>query len=254
MDPQIKNKRGQVTLFIIMAVVIVAAVITIIFLNNKEVADVPTSVGPQQFIRNCLEEAIEEAIGGVLSGGGRISPTHTLFYYGEEYNYLCYQEDFYKTCYNTHPVLKKIVEKELLEEIRFDVQSCFDIVREDYEDENYQISGGATNYSIELLPGIVRISLRKKISISKGGTSQEFNNFDMEIPSPLYNLVEIAHNIVNGESQFCNFEYNGYMLIYPQYDIRRIGFNTNKVYRLIDRGTEQEFRFAVRSCAFPPGI
>jgi len=67
-------------------------------------------------------------------------------------------------------------------------------------------------------------------------------------------LVRIARDVVNSESQYCNFEYNGYMLLYPKYDIRRIDYSDSKIYRLIDRLSGDEFRFAVRSCAFAPGI
>jgi len=69
-----------------------------------------------------------------------------------------------------------------------------------------------------------------------------------------FDLVRVARVIVNSESQFCHFEYNGYMLLYPEYDIRRIDYQDSKIYRVIDRRTGSEFKFAVRSCAFAPGI
>jgi len=72
--------------------------------------------------------------------------------------------------------------------------------------------------------------------------------------SSLYDLVETSANIVNGESQFCNFEYVGYMILYPRFDIRKVDFEKSKIYWVMNRETGEEFRFAVRSCAFPPGI
>ena len=59
---------------------------------------------------------------------------------------------------------------------------------------------------------------------------------------------------MNSEAQYCHFEYNGYMLLYPKYYIMRVDYDGSKVYRVIDRRSEEEFRFAVRSCAFAPGI
>ncbi|MCK5342111.1 MAG: hypothetical protein KAR20_01840, partial [Candidatus Heimdallarchaeota archaeon] len=92
------------------------------------------------------------------------------------------------------------------------------------------------------------------ISLVHGESSQNFEDFDTKILSPIYELIKIARDVVNSESQYCHFEYNGYMLLYPKYDIRRIDYQDSKIYRLIDRRSEMEFKFAVRSCAFAPGI
>jgi len=96
--------------------------------------------------------------------------------------------------------------------------------------------------------------LAKKVDVSRDGASQSFEDFETRLISPIYDLVQIARDVVNSESQFCHFEYNGYMLLYPKYDIRRIDYSDSKIYRLIDRASGAELRFAVRSCAFAPGI
>jgi len=107
---------------------------------------------------------------------------------------------------------------------------------------------------IDLLPGKVDIKLSKDVVIEREGSSQRFEDFGSSVPSSIYDLVRVARDIVNSETQYCNFEYNGYMLLYPQYDIRRIDYDGSKIYRVIDRRTGAEFKFAVRSCAFAPGI
>jgi len=118
----------------------------------------------------------------------------------------------------------------------------------------FDVESGVMRFSVDLLPGYVKIDLLKQVDISGDTGTQSFEDFGVEVVSPIYNLVEVARDVVNSESQFCNFEYNGYMLLYPQYDIRRIDYVDSKIYRLIDRRSGDEFRFAVRSCAFAPGI
>ena len=100
----------------------------------------------------------------------------------------------------------------------------------------------------------VRINLDRDVEISDEAGARTFDDFGLEVRSPIYDLVRVSREIVNSESQFCYFEYNGYMLLYPQYEIRRIDYSDSKIYRLIDRASGSEFRFAVRSCAFAPGI
>ena len=249
-----KNKNGQITIFIIVGIVIVVGIIgSIVFMGRVDV-ETPADLGPRVFIDKCVRDVVEDSVEKMLRNGGEILPSRAIAYQGEEWNYLCYQADFYQGCYNIHPMLEKQIEEEIVRDTDDAVQSCFDRMREDFEDRGFDVGGGPTEYSVNLLPGYVEINLVKKIDISREGSSQNFESFDTKVLSPIYELVQIARDVVNSESQFCHFEYNGYMLLYPKYDIRRIDYSDSKIYRLIDRISGAEFRFAVRSCAFAPGI
>jgi len=247
-------KRGQVTIFIIVGIVIVVGIILAIILMGRVDNETPTSLGPKVFIDKCVEDAVEESVTKMLKNGGEVIPSQAIMYQGDEWNYLCYQADYYQGCYNIHPMLELQIESEIVRDTSLAVQDCFDTMREDFEDRGYDVSGGSTQYSVDLLPGYVQINLRKPVEVSRDGSSQNFEDFNTKVLSPLYDLVQIAREVVNSESQFCHFEYNGYMLLYPKYDIRRIDYSDSKIYRLIDRASGAEFRFAVRSCAFAPGI
>ena len=252
MDVEIK--RGQVTIFIIVGIVIVVGIVGSIIFMGKFNVESPANLGPQTFVDKCVKDVVEESINKMLKNGGEILATRAIAYQGDEWNYLCYQADFYQGCYNIHPMLEMQIEKEIVTDTSIAVQDCFDTMREDFEKRGFDVSGGATEYSINLLPGYVEINLAKKIDVSRDGSSQSFEDFGGRVLSPIYELVQIARDVVNSESQFCHFEYNGYMLLYPKYDIRRIDYSDSKIYRLIDRKSGDEFRFAVRSCAFAPGI
>lgn len=247
-------KRGQVTIFIILGIIIVAAIIGAIFFMGGSRVETPTDVNPNQIVEKCVKDVVEKSVWKMLANGGQRFPSQKIAYQGKEYNYLCYQADFYQGCYNIHPMLESLIETEIREDTKAAVQDCFDTMREDFESRGFDVSGGSANYSIDLLPGIVEINLRKKISLIHGESSQNFENFDTKILSPFYELVRIARDVVNSESQYCHFEYNGYMLLYPNYNIKRIDYRDSKIYILTDRRSSIEFRFAVRSCAFAPGI
>ena len=248
------NKKGQVTIFVIVGIVIVVGILgSIIFMGRVDVES-PVDLGPQNFIDKCVRDVVESSVEKMLRNGGEILPSRAIAYQGEEWNYLCYQADFYQGCYNIHPMLEMQIEREIVTDTSRGVQDCFDTMREDFENRGFDVGGGATEYSINLLPGYVEINLAKKIDVSRDGATQSFKDFGARLLSPIYELVQIARDVVNSESQFCHFEYNGYMLLYPKYDIRRIDYSDSKMYRLIDRASGAEFRFAVRSCAFAPGI
>jgi len=221
---------------------------------KRQGVDSPVDMGPKAFVGKCVRDAVEESIGRVLVGGGEVVPSHSIMYDGLEWNYLCYQADYYLTCYNLHPMLESEIEDEIRRDTMDDVQDCFDVMAVDFEDAGFDVSGGATNYSIDLLPGKVDINLEKDIEVVGDGVVQSFGDFDTSVLSPIYDLVRVVRAIVNSEAQYCYFEYNGYMLLYPKYDIRRVDYDDSKVYHVIDRRSGAEFRFAVRSCAFAPGI
>ncbi len=247
-------KKGQVTIFIIVGLVIVVGIVAIFILMGKFSVESPTDLGPKTFVDKCVRNAVEESVGKILDDGGEVVPSLSIMYDGVEWNYLCYQADYYLACYNLFPMLEMKIEDEVRRDTMDDVQNCFDEMAVDFENSGFDVSGGATDYSIDLLPGKIDINLKKNIEITKDGAVQNFENFDTSVLSSVYDLVRVVREIVNAESQYCYFEYNGYMLLYPEYDIRRIDYDDSKIYSVTNRRTREEFKFAVRSCAFAPGI
>ena len=250
------EKRGQVTIFIIVGIMIVVGILLLIFLTKDGVdAVTPTDLGPRDFIVSCVEDIVEDSLDRAMENGGEIVASQSIRYQGEEWNYLCYQADYYQGCYNLHPMLELQIEMQIDTDTRTDVQTCFNEMEKDFEGRGVDVDiSGGKNYSIDLLPGFVRVTLDKDVEVLGEGGGLAFDDFGFEIQSPIYNLVRVAREIVNSESQFCYFEYNGYMLLYPEYDIRRIDYMDSKMYRVIDRWSGDEFKFAVRSCAYPAGI
>ncbi len=250
-----KNRRGQVSIFIVVGIVVVVAILGTIFFSERKAGVIRhTSLNPRDVVESCVRNVVKVSIKKMLKNGGEIFPSQAISYNGDEWNYLCFQTDFYQGCYNTHPMLESQIAQQIAQDTSVGVQTCFNSMKEDFQRRGFEVNGGGTSYSITLLPGYVEVHLRKNIKISGEGGTQSFDDFGIRVQSPLYRLVQIARIIVNSESQFCNFEYNGYMLLYPEYNIRRIDYDGSKMYELTDRKTGDEFKFAVRSCAFAPGI
>ena len=249
------RKKGQVTIFIIVAIVIVVGVIGALYFIGGVDVDAPSELGPKVFIDKCVREVVEESVEKMLKNGGERVISHGIGYQGNEYNYLCHHADNYAGCYNLHPMLEEQIEREIYLDTKDAInEECFDTMREDFEVRGYDVTGKNTVYSIDLLPGNIEINLKKKFNISKGETTQNFENFNAKISSPIYDLVRITRDIVNSESQYCYFEKDGYMLLYPKYDIQRINYMESKVYEVIDRESEIGFKFAVRCVVLPAGM
>tara|TARA_B100001971_G_C18254282_1_gene580727 strand:- start:1203 stop:1958 length:756 start_codon:yes stop_codon:yes gene_type:complete len=250
----IKSNRGQVTIFVIIGIVVVVGILLFMFLREGTSITRQFEENPKQFIIDCAEDAVKNSLAVLMANGGEIIMSQSIEHYGESYNYLCYSGDFFRNCYNLHPMLQYLIESELREDTRGEVQDCFDSLGGDLQDKGYEFSADATDYSIDLLPGIVRINLDKKINIVRGNYLQSFENFDSEILSPAYGLVQVTNDIINDETVNCKFDNYYYMRLNPEQHIKKINFEDNRFYRLTDRKTGVIFKFAVRNCVLPHGL
>jgi hypothetical protein len=247
-------KSGQVTIFVIVGVVAIVGIIAALFFVGKVGVTIENLDNPRLMIKSCVEDLVEESLEKTMANGGLAMTDLGILHDGKNWTYLCYSGNYYSTCYNMHPMLEYQVEQQIVKDTEEGVQECFNSMREEYEDIGYDVKGEATDYIVDLLPNYVDIKLKKDIVLSYDGSSSTYSNFGFEVKSNIYDLVETARLIVNDESQYCNFEYNGFMLLYPDFNIRRISYKESRLYRVMSRESGEEFKFAVRSCAFPPGI
>ncbi len=254
------GKRGQVTIFIIVAIVIVVAIVAALYFMGKFTTTSGTKLNPLQDIDKCVRESVQLSIKKVLVGGGKIEPIFFKLYQSGKYNYLCYQENYYLTCVNSYPNLKAFVEDEIKKDIGPNIRQCFENVKQDYTNKGYDVSMGVfsdSDYSVELLPGSVDVTIKRRVDIRKGSsteTSQTSDKFDIGVMSQLYDIVGTVREVINQESQYCNFDYNGFMALYPTFEITRIEYDFSRIYVVRDRKSGDEFKFAIRSCALPAGM
>lgn len=253
-----KEKKGQVTIFIILAIIILAGIGIMFFvlLKGSDVSvETPQSLGPKGFIEKCVQEVVEGSIEKVMNNGGTLDQTFNVTYKGQDYRYLCYQNALYETCYNLQPMFKQEIISILEEDTSEGVKECFNVMREDFENRGYDVTGESTNYSLEIYPGEIRIRLSKPMTIANEQDLQEFEKFNTKITSSTYDIIRITKLIIKSEQRFCYFESAGYMIGHPEYDIswKEIS-DGSKIYEVRDRQNNESLKFAVRGCALPIGM
>ncbi len=248
-----RNKKGQVTIFIIIAILIVVGVVVYFIWVEPSSSNISSSENPNNFIDNCVEDEVELSIEKILVGGGRIIPDFYELYQSEKYNYLCYQRNYYLPCVNHYPMLKATIEEEIKQDADDGVRECFSDLKEELEAKKYVVSGGTLDWGVVLVPGAVEININKNLEISKEG-SQSYSSFDTKVLSSLYGLVSTTRRIINDESRNCNFDYTTFVLLYPDYEINRFIYDGSKIYNIINVKTRENFMFAIRGCVLPPQL
>ncbi len=251
----ILSRRGQVTIFIIIALIIVVAIALIFVIFRKPAISVSPSENPESYIEKCTKEAAEEAI-DILSGqGGDISPEGSVMYNGKKITYLCYNANFYLPCINQRPMLIEHIENEITDYIKPKVQECFSGLRSELEKKGYQVKLGSMNLTTKLQAKKVTITIDRKTEMTKNEETKKFDRFTAQASSPIYDLGKIAMEISNQEAHYCNFDILGFMIIYPEYNAEKFRTgNSDTIYTLKEIASGKEFKFAVRSCAMPAGF
>ena len=248
------NQRGQITIFIILALIIIVILAMFFLVFKAPEPEVIDEDNPQAFIESCTKQAVEEALEVLMPSGGDIIPKGSIMYNDLERTYLCYNANYYSPCINQRPLLIEHIENEITSYIEPRVANCFNILESKLENR-YTIESGEMQIQTKLSSGLISINIDKHFKMSRAEIVRNFENFKVSIPHPLYELSKVALEIVNLEARFCNFDILGYMIFYPKYDMDKFRTgDSNIIYTINDRATNEEFMFAIRSCALPPGF
>ena len=255
------QKKAQVTIFVIMAILIVVA-IALSFSFYKSFKSNSRIENPQEYIEQCIKDSLEKAEEQVLENNGYFNgiEDNYILYQGEKVPYLCKASEFYQPCVNQEPNLEGLIKKDLKVYIKEQVKPCFESLKKEFEKKAYsfEIYNGELqeqDIDISFIKTSIKVSLSKKILIKKQESSQTIEIFRAEIQSPLYDLLDTARNIVNYESQYCEFDSLNWMRVYSSIKIRefRAGDQT-KVYLLENENTNKKLNFAVKTCVLPAGL
>jgi len=247
------NKKSQVTIFIILALILVVGIVLIFVIREPAPELVLDEKNPQLFIESCTKDAVEEAVNILIKQGGDIEPKGSIMYQSKSVAYLCYNANYYNPCINQRPLLIKHVEDEIIDYIKPRILNCFKTLKASFENR-YEINMGDMNLKVDLKPNQVGIEIDRYFKMARGENVREFNNFKINLVHPLYELVEISNEITNQEAKFCFFNTDGFNANYPGFMVRKDMIDNSKIYLVKERDSNQEFIFAIRGCVMPAGL
>jgi len=255
-----KNNKAQITIFVIIGLILVVSLI-LLFLLIKEPSitevKISSTQNPQAYLEDCIEETIQDPINIILKQGGNLNPENYVLYNNTKITYVCYINEAYKPCIMQYPMYLEHIRNQIKEYSKPRIEECFNNLIIDLNKKNYEVNGDSiiNNFDVQIKPNAVIVNIDKKISYSKNEQEKSFSGFEFKIISPLYDLIKVSQEIANQEARFCNFEYLGYMALYPEFDIRKtLNKEGGNIYTIKDYLTKQEMNIAIRGCYFPPGL
>ena len=191
------NKKGQITVFIGIAIVMLIAVGAVIYFMQKEVApehirrllvDVPEMAKPiAAYIYSCLDDAIPVSVNTIAQSGGYIFPHNFV---ESEYGDISYG---FRKGENTLVSIAEM-QDQLSGLIGGSIIECFDVAV--IEKQGYKITTSEIIANTQILPDKVISTIKFPVIITKGDSSITIENFALDKPLPLGKLHGIAGMVV----------------------------------------------------------
>ena len=254
---QKKGNRAQVTIFIILAIVVVSAIVLISFLYIKPSVSRNAFSDPQTYIQKCIEPIAKEKLNEISEQGGYISPNNFLTYENTKVQYHCYTSQNEQLCTNYEPNLKSQIEKELYNNLQGDVETCFGNLKSSLS--GYDYAEEPLSFSVDLVPSGIKFNITKKITISRNEQTKVVSDFHFSLSDPIYDFIRLENRIVNEEvtcncpEESCSADVLALSKENFNFDIRLfISGKNEKVYSLKEINTGRDFMFSVRNCVKLP--
>ncbi len=201
-------KKGQVTIFVIIAILIVASIALFFILRDSiEVVNVPESIQPaySHFI-SCVESEIMTASSVLESQGGYIELpdfeqgssympfSSQLVFAGNPIPYWYYISG--NNIQKEQVPTKNEMEEQLSKFIEENIERC---EFGEYYEEGFEITQGEPSIDAEIVGDSIRVNLDMEMSFVKGNDSFSIENHNVEVDSNLGNLYDSAKKVYEYE-------------------------------------------------------
>lgn len=248
-----KNKKSQVTVFIILALAIVA-VLLLLFLGKDRITSIITEKTPVEQIKECMQEPLKTALDKISVQGGSLDPKNYYLYQGNKIEYLCYAEENYAQCVMQKPLLKQSIEKELETYLQPRAKLCIDAAKSSLQKKGYTVSSKNPAVKVSLVPGNILVDMNTDLTVAKSST-ETYKSIKTDYSSRLYELVMVASSVLNWEARYGDAETMNYMIYYPSIKAEKKKQDEGAtVYILTDRTSGDKFMFASKSMIIPAGL
>jgi len=189
-------KRGQVTIFIIVAILIVSMVVLFfIFRNNTTSRGIPQEITPfHTNLQSCLESSGEEGIHYLAAHGGYkdVPINSSIINFIDEIPY------YYLDNKKILPE-RSTIERELEKYVSNNIEDCLNL--EDFGEQGFNISMEPYTIFANINKKDIEIELTSSIRVIKGEESAALKNVEVEFKNDFNNLYEVSIEIVESYSQ-----------------------------------------------------
>ena len=246
------HKRGQVSVFAIIGIVIVILVALFFFLRNEYGLFVqPTSFlrdksqPIEDNLRSCVKDKLNSTLVNFGKQGGELTPSSSRLYESISVPYYCTNIVGKNQCLNVMPTLPGIINA-LNNKLQNEINNCVDksLVTSGL---GYKIVAGNVTTKVETGSSGIILRAHYDVSISKGESKQSVSDVVVNYDAPISDLYSVAVDAVNSEANAGFFEQLLYMVNKRgQYIINLDKPYPDKIYKIREKNSNFEFWFAIQ--------
>lgn len=250
------EKRGQITAFVILGVVIVAVVLLLLYTQTNlflfqpstdDLNDVMSDIRKDMI--SCIGKVSDDPIKRIALQGGYLStPGDTYRFYDDTtISYLCYNMENDARCRNR--MLRKAgMEEQLNGAIDFALSTCVDI-QKFKKFGNFEIitpSSWQLDTTINEESVLVTVDYPITLKSEKSELSLSTQKFTKIFNYPLGALYKISQDIIDFETTYGEFDQLSYMLSnHGEHRIEKLRPYPDKIYKINQQDSLYTFQFAV---------
>ena len=220
------KRRGQVSGFMILGVVILAIIILLFFLRDQLGIVLPGPLGGKsadlgEHIRQCIQETAPELIERMGRQGGFLSTPDGTFrlHHDIPVSYLCYNIEGQETCRNRMLTLDAM-QTELGDALDKELTTCIDYGA--FRKRGYDLTVGQRDVVVAIGRDATQITVIQPLRLTKGETVINIDEVSESFFYPLGRLYEVSQDIVDSEATLGAFDQLPYMLAHKgQYVIEK---------------------------------
>ncbi|MBU0930084.1 MAG: hypothetical protein KJ623_03345 [Nanoarchaeota archaeon] len=247
------KKRGQVTTFMIVGLVLLIIVL-LLFAVKRTGIGVKTSDYLQSNlddikvqINKCVDQEAVQALNLIGKQGGYLNPSNYRLYKGYEVSYLCFNIPNADNCMNSI-VSTKDIEEQLNNYLKANVPSCANINGLANSLFFPGMEVGELNIKTTIQKDSVLFDIDYPITLKKGDATAKLTPYKEAVSAPLGLLLDTTYDIINQEAANGVFFEVQYMLANRgNVEIYKDQPYPDKVYVLNERDSDYVFQFAIES-------
>ncbi len=250
----VQTKKGQVTIFVVIGIVALFAILFIIFAKDLVLKEITKATNVEKRLQYTIDEIKEKinactqkettlALQQLGDGGGTFEPYHYLTYYGKKFTYLCTKLPGQPHCAQ-QLVSKYDLQKKLDARLQEKIRTCINLNA--YRNKDYTLTTGTFALTTTLFPKNILINITYPITLTKDSYTAHRTTFNVALKTPLGSILDAVHDILNAETTDGYFDPLMYSFIKRStYDIERRIPYPDVVYIVKLYGYDYHFQFAI---------
>lgn len=211
------KKRGQITIFVILGIVIVALIVLAISLRREILVpvhrtDIDSSLMRlRNHVEDCIRSSGENYIERIALQGGYLSPGEGSYRFWNDtpVSYLCYNQMYSNICTNRLLTLNTM-ETQLADAIKQDLITCIDL--SSFETDFDVKTTGEMRTNVDILQSRVLLQLEYTITLESEDDTRTAKIYNVAIDRPLGELYDVAMDIIDAHTSIGSFDTLTYML------------------------------------------